>query len=140
MTELARPDTVRAPWKDRVLEWRGRPYRLFRRGEQFWTLLPDPGSSAPTGAVADRRPLVERQVVMTTGSHHYQAYWLQGTRGNELLQLPFVYHFEAQRFLPQHDVFLQPPDAPEHASRWNSNCIQCHSVAMTSRATASTRR
>jgi predicted CXXCH cytochrome family protein len=66
---------------------------------------------------------------MTTGSHHYQAYWLRGERGNELLQLPFVYHFESGRFIPRHESFLQPEDDPKYVARWNSNCIQCHSVA-----------
>src|SRR5690606_12057776 len=73
-------------------------------------------------------PSVERRIEMTTGSHHYQAFWVLGQRGNELWQFPFVYHFESQRFIPRDDAFLQPPDAKPHRARWNSNCIQCHAV------------
>lgn len=131
MTEAATPASVRAPW-EQVLEWRGRTYTLFRRGHEFWATLPDPDLAAAVGQRGrslDGVPEVERRVVMTTGSHHYQAYWLPGARGNELWQLPFVYHFESERFLPRHDVFLQPESDPAHVARWNSNCIQCHAVA-----------
>src|SRR5690606_14450564 len=110
----------------------GRSYELFRRGDQFWARLPDPDLVAHgqrTLRQAADIPSVERRIVMTTGSHHYQAYWVGGERGNELWQFPFVYHFETRRFIPRRDAFLQPPDAPPHQARWNSNCIQCHSVA-----------
>ncbi|MET0411395.1 MAG: cytochrome c3 family protein, partial [Polyangiaceae bacterium] len=40
----------------------------------------------------------------------------------------FVYHLASQRFLPRHEVFLQPPEDPPYQARWNSNCVQCHSV------------
>jgi hypothetical protein len=131
MTEAAGSGTVRAPWA-RVLEWRGRSHTLFRRGDEFWATLPDPDRAAALarqGLPLDAAPDVERRVVMTTGSHHYQAYWVPGARGNELWQLPFVYHFESRRFIPRHDVFLQPESDPIHVARWNSNCIQCHAVA-----------
>jgi predicted CXXCH cytochrome family protein len=131
MTEEANGSTLRAPW-DGVLDWRGRSYTLTRRGDELWVTLPDPDRVAALARqgrslidVAD----VERRVVMTTGSHHYQAYWVPGARGNELWQFPFVYHFESQRFIPRHAAFLQPEDDPVYFARWNSNCIQCHSVA-----------
>jgi len=133
MTESARPESVRAPWNEPQLEAEGQPYRLFRRDEQFWVEMPDPDHLARQGQrgapLLGAVPRVERQVLMTTGSHHYQGYWVPGARGNELWQLPFVYHLESQRFLPRRAVFLEPPDDPAFWARWNSNCIQCHSVA-----------
>jgi predicted CXXCH cytochrome family protein len=131
MTELASDASIRAPWQG-ALVWRGRRYEPFRRGDEYWMRLPDPDRSA--ALVREGRPLdgvedVERRVVMTTGSHHYQAYWVEGSRGNELWQAPFVYHFESGRFIARHDAFLQPEDDPPHFARWNSSCIQCHSVA-----------
>lgn len=128
MTEAASVSSVKAPWQGERLVWRERTYELLRKGSEFWVSLPDPDVAAKTPAAHAAVPSVERRVVMTTGSHHYQAYWLQGQRGNELLQFPFVYHFESQRFIPRDDAFLQPPDAPHHNARWNSNCIQCHAV------------
>ncbi len=143
MTEVATTHSVRAPRVDADLEWQGRAYRLSWREDQLWARLPDPdraAADARRGLLDDTLPEVERRVVMTTGSHHYQAYWLPGARGNELWQFPFVYHFESQRFIPRHDAFLQPPDDPPHWARWNSNCIQCHSVAGEPRHDASTDR
>jgi predicted CXXCH cytochrome family protein len=131
MTEPASPASIRAPWSG-PLEWRGRRYELERRGDEFWASLPDPEQTSAAlraGRPLESIPDVERRVLMTTGSHHYQAYWVPGERGNELFQFPFVYHFESQRFIARHDVFLQPEDDPIHVARWNSNCIQCHSVA-----------
>ncbi len=79
-------------------------------------------------------PRVTREVVMVTGSHHYQAFWVEDGPGTELRQLPFVYLLddelpESERWLPRRDAFLQPPDALPHVARWNGNCVQCHSVA-----------
>ncbi len=74
-------------------------------------------------------PRVERELVLLTGSHHYQAFWVEGGEGRELRQLPFVYLIDEGRFLPRREAFLQPPDAPSHIARWNANCVQCHSVA-----------
>jgi hypothetical protein len=131
MTEPANGDTVRAPWQG-AIGWRGRSYTLSRRGDEFWATLPDPDRAAALarqGAGPDAAGDVERRVVMTTGSHHYQGYWVEGARGNELWQLPIVYHFESQRFIARHDAFLHPDDDPPYFARWNSNCIQCHSVA-----------
>ncbi|HKO94232.1 MAG TPA: multiheme c-type cytochrome, partial [Polyangiaceae bacterium] len=135
MTESAQPETVRAPWDSLQLQAEGQPYRLFRRDDEFWVELPDPDRLAQhdregdSTSLRDAVPRVERRVLMTTGSHHYQGYWVSGARGNELWQLPFVYHLESQRFLPRRSVFLEPPDDPPYWARWNSNCIQCHSVA-----------
>lgn len=73
-------------------------------------------------------PEVDRQLVLITGSHHYLAFWIEGGTDAELRQLPFVYLLDDKRFLPREDAFLQPPDALPHVARWNSNCIQCHTV------------
>jgi hypothetical protein len=132
MTEAASSTSVRAPWQGTLQDERGRRYRLFQRDDQFWVELPDPdrlAASVRHGQLDADVSQTERRVVMTTGSHHYQAYWLPGQRGNELWQLPFVYHFESQRFLPRRAVFLEPPDDPPVWARWNSSCVQCHSVA-----------
>ena len=69
-----------------------------------------------------------KDVLLTTGSHHYQAYWVAGERAGELQIVPFVWHREAERFLPRHDVFLQPDAHPDRRVKWNSNCLQCHAT------------
>jgi predicted CXXCH cytochrome family protein len=115
MTQPARASTIGvtidAPFS---LELDGESYTLRRRGEEIWAHLPETG---------------DHRLLLSTGSHHYQGYWLEGLRGGELRMFPFVYVFETARWLPRRDVFLQPPDALNATVRWNSNCIQCHATA-----------
>jgi predicted CXXCH cytochrome family protein len=94
---------------------------------------PDVPRASLTRALASV-PRVTRELVMVTGSHHYQAFWVENGEGRELRQLPFVYLLdptltESERWLPRRDAFLQPADALPHFARWNGNCVQCHSVA-----------
>lgn len=134
MTQVAGPKSVLAPFSGTRLEVDGRMIELGERDGVYYATLPDPDLVAALtlrGVPEPARdvPLLKREVVMTTGSHHYQAYWVRGARGNELRLLPVVYLLDERRFVPRRDAFLQPPDAPSHAVRWNSNCVQCHSVA-----------
>jgi predicted CXXCH cytochrome family protein len=133
MTQLATPETVLGPFDGTPIEVEGRSVELSRRGAELWARLPDPEFVAaairggnPSAAAA--APLVSRRVVLATGSHHQQVYWVRGERGNELRLVPLSYLIAERRYVPRKDAFLQPPDAPPHAIRWNSNCIQCHTT------------
>ncbi len=83
----------------------------------------------PLRRALEQTPRVRRRLVMTTGSHHYLAFWLEGGAQRELRQLPFVYLLAEQKWAPRSQVFLQPPNSLPHVARWNANCIQCHAVA-----------
>jgi doubled CXXCH motif protein/cytochrome c554/c'-like protein len=107
MTEDATPTSVLAP-----LAASSGP--LARRGDEIW-------ATDPEGR--------ERRVVLTTGSHREQAYWVHGERAGELRLLPFVWLVRDARFVPRRDAFLTPPEASMPAPRWNSSCIACHAVA-----------
>lgn len=127
------------------LELDGRAYQLARdasgrirvQGPDLHQAASLQLSSLPDDALARALaalPRASREIVMVTGSHHYQAFWVENGRGRELRQLPFVYllddrRSESERWLPRRDAFLQPPDAREHIQRWNGNCVQCHSTA-----------
>jgi predicted CXXCH cytochrome family protein len=133
MTQVATPAAVRGPWEGVKVEVAGRTVELSRKGEELWARVPDPdvvagairaGSTEPEAGA----PLVSRRVLLTTGSHHHQVYWVGGERGNELRLLPITYLIADGRYVARRDAFLQPPDAPPHAIRWNSNCIQCHAT------------
>lgn len=133
MTEVASPRTVRGPWDGTRLEIEGRSVELTRRGDELWARLPDPdlvaaAIRAKSPAPSASAPLVSRRVLLTTGSHHHQVYWVGGERGNELRLLPITYLIAEGRYVARRDAFLQPPDAPPHAIRWNSNCIMCHAT------------
>jgi hypothetical protein len=131
MTQDATPSALAAPLDGRTLTLDGQSYRLERRGDEVWATLPDPDAVAEAalrGSVANALADVERRVVLTTGSHHEQAYWVKGRRPGELRLFPFVFMIAEARWVPRRDAFLAPPDAPPHALRWNSNCIVCHTV------------
>jgi hypothetical protein len=76
-------------------------------------------------------PRVMERVVMTTGSHHYQTYWVASPRYDRLLQtLPLVYLIKEKRWIPREAAFMRPPDdAGRMITQWNHHCIRCHSTA-----------
>jgi predicted CXXCH cytochrome family protein len=138
MTQLASPEStaareLRQGGRLRT-ETAGRSVELFGRGPELWARMPDPGvtSAASAGAYeASFRtaPVRDVRVELLTGSHHQQAFWVAGARQGELRAVPAVYLIAEQQLVARRDAFLNPPHAPEHAVRWNSNCIQCHAVA-----------
>jgi predicted CXXCH cytochrome family protein len=133
MTRVATPDVVTAPFDGRSVEVDGRSVTMFRRGDELWARLPDPDVVARETLANHPTPqatasLVERRVVMATGSHHQEVFWVGGKRGNELRLAPVAFLLDERRFVSRRDAFLQPPDAPQHAVRWNSNCVTCHAT------------
>jgi len=71
-----------------------------------------------------------RRVVMSTGSHHHQAYWFTTGKTRELELLPFVYRVQEQKWIPRDAAFLKPPDRPwpTEMGRWRSMCVNCHAT------------
>jgi predicted CXXCH cytochrome family protein len=133
MTQVATTSSVLGAWDGTRVEADGRSIELSRRDDELWIRLPDPdivSAQIRAGVPEPSRsaPLVSRRVLLTTGSHHHQVYWVKGERGNELRLAPITYLVAERRYVARHDAFLQPPDAPAHATRWNSNCIQCHAT------------
>ena len=135
MTMLATPENVLAPF-DVELEVDGQAYRLYREGENFWVETDDPewerGVFQAGGDVRDANKPDRRksQVVMTTGSHHFQAYWIRSEYGRELWQFPLRYDLTEKNWVHRKDVFLGPPEwrPGMHFKVWNDNCIFCHAT------------
>ena len=133
MTQRATPQTVRAPFDGVALALGERTFRLSREGDKFWAELPDPDAEAELasrGADIDnlRVPTVRRQVIMITGSHHLQHFWVGSRRGGGLFNLPWEYHIAEARWIPMADAHVIPPDEPRGVTHWNSQCIRCHAV------------
>ena len=95
MTQAADERSIQAPFDHIELSSRGRTYQLERREDEFWVNLVDPDlEKAHFVRGLDPNdipnpPRVWRPVVMTTGSHHLQGYWVPSQKGLALHQFPF---------------------------------------------------
>lgn len=135
MTQEATTESVVGDFDNVVLEFAGVNYRLETRGDEFWVHMPDMDwlhaqeKMKKDLRLVDEPPMVERQIVMTTGSHHFQGYWVASEDGDRLRQLPFYYHIDEHRWIPKVRRFLNatPPEEYDFTS-WNFRCIQCHTT------------
>ncbi|MBN9691638.1 MAG: C cytochrome precursor [Verrucomicrobia bacterium] len=135
MTQPATPDTVLGSFDGSTINCNGLAYRVFQEGGKFWAEMPDPDVmmyviQGGKKLSLDEIPRVKRPVVMTTGSHHYQTYWVTSSRYPGLLQtLPLVYLKEDQRWIPRDVAFMRgPTDTEPLVTQWNHHCIRCHST------------
>lgn len=138
MTQVVTPETVIADFNNVELDHAspGLPdsrYVLQRRGDEFWVQLPQPEFQSyprPAGGPnpEEEAPPVWRQIVMSTGLHHYQLYWYPSGSGRELYMVPFVFLTDERRWVPRRSVFLTPPNAPEPQQVWNTSCLPCHTT------------
>ncbi len=129
MTQVASPAAILAPWIGTTPPFEGRVWRLDRRGDaSFATAV------RLTGEVEGP----ERRVVQTTGSHHYQIYWLEPAAGEGMFPMPLVWHVEERTWAPRKAMFLTPPQpwTVTEAGRWGQSCIRCHATNGTPRAHA----
>jgi cytochrome c552 len=127
MTQVATIDAVRADF-DHVLvsDVPGNPIELEKRGSELWATLNDPDAPDSVG----RPSRVQRQIVMTTGSHQQQAYWYRTGHSRVLGQLPAMYLIGEQRWIPRPAAFMRPPSDGvfSETGRWNGVCINCHAT------------
>jgi predicted CXXCH cytochrome family protein len=114
MTQVAGPGSVRARFDGAKLVHEGQSHRMERRGDRFFARVEGQG---------------DQEIVMVTGSHHMQAYWTRGGGGNALVEFPFAWLIDEERWVPRRDTFLLSPDHTQRASVWNGSCIECHATA-----------
>jgi len=126
MTQVVSPETVLGDFDDVELRYGEWLFRLQREGDEFWVEMPDLDWSIK----GPRAPLVRRKIVMSTGSHHVQAYWYTSGNTRVLGLMPFVWNIGLGRWVPRDATFLRPPEVgPEsEIGRWNKICIECHVV------------
>jgi hypothetical protein len=125
MTQVASASTALGDFDDVELRDGAWTFRLTRRDDELWADMPmlDRGGR-PDG------PRERRRIVLTTGSHHMQAYWYETGNTRVLGLLPFVFNRELGAWLPRHSSFLQPPQhgPVSEAGRWNRTCLECHAT------------
>lgn len=126
MTQPASVDAVLAPFNGEEVSVADATWRMTRRDGEFWVEARQVVTA--TGAT----PALEtHRIVMTTGSHHQQGYWVSRDGSNVLHQLPLMWLREDDghgRWVPKVDCFLSTPGASLVPMPWNVNCITCHSV------------
>ena len=131
MTRRADPASVQADFGDRVLHGPDGDYRVRRDGDEFWVRMVDPADKrarAEQGLPLVPGPLVDRRVVMITGSHHMQVFWVAAPDGRTLHAFPFAWLIAEARWVPIESTLLRPPEG-DVVYTWNEVCIQCHAVA-----------
>ena len=122
MTQPATPEAVFGDFDDVQVQFKGLAYNLEQTGQRYSVDI-----TLPDGSKGVR----DQTVVLATGSHHMQIYWLPIGVGRTLAQLPICYLKEAARWVPVEATFLMPPTTqpPSPAiARWNRECIQCHTT------------
>jgi predicted CXXCH cytochrome family protein len=141
MTQVAGPGTIvegarRGFQKKKSLSTHGQTATLERRDDEFWVNMVHPewdkakAAGIPEAVEVTTEIRADRRVILTTGSHHFQVFWIASERTGELWQFPWRYHIGEDRWVHRNDVFLQPPDKPavSHFRTWNYACIHCHSA------------
>ena len=136
MTQPASAVSVIAPFDGREIVRGGRSYRFLQEGEAFYVDMVDPGYEwSERGGVRDAlRDAAEpprrakKRVVMTTGSHHQQVFWVEGPLPGQLDYVPLVWLVADREWRPMRDIFVTHPERPEHLRHWNDSCVHCHSV------------
>jgi hypothetical protein len=121
MTQAPSGAAVLAPFEGLTPVLEGKRWTLAREGEAFYV--------TPVGAAGEPRA----RVALTTGSHHYQIYWLASASGR-LEQFPLVWHLGERRWAPRKAMFLTPPGPTgAETDRWQEVCIKCHATNGTPR-------
>jgi nitrate/TMAO reductase-like tetraheme cytochrome c subunit len=128
MTQEITPETVIGDFKERTVAFPGsaQSFRLETHEGMPWVSFADPVSFFPlSNQRRERYPLV-----LSTGSHHMQLYWLPVGNERTLALMPLAWLRDDRRWIPRHAAFLAPPGDgfdPEMA-RWNDTCIACHTT------------
>jgi hypothetical protein len=128
MTQVATEKSVLGDFENVRLQGNGLSVKLFRQGKQFIVEM----------HVQHLKTTFVTPVVMTTGSHNRQAYWLAtGEHSRALTILPYMFLLEEQKWIPRHSGYINPrclEEYPELAvlkadnRRWENACIRCHTT------------
>jgi len=129
MAQVAVKGSVLAPFEGKTPAFEGTAWKLETEGESLFA-TPLSGGGKPLGE--------RRRVFLSTGSHHYQIYWLApgGNRGEDegMTALPLVWHRAEGRWVPRKSMFLMPRtvETVQETGRWEKTCIKCHATNGTS--------
>ena len=154
MTQMASPVAIQADFDSRELKAGQTTYKIFMRDDQYWVRTPPPKWAIDQDPLQIRNhpnpPMSDQRIVMTTGSHKMQMFWislnhsdseidkpvidsqdddLQQVENNLLTLFPWVYLIADKKWIPYEDSFIVDPSFGRPPTFWNDSCIVCHSVA-----------
>lgn len=133
MTQVVAPGTSATELDGLELAHAGTDYRIDRHGDTYLV------RTKPRGATASAygRP---QQLVLSTGSHSLQIFWVETGDSRTLGQFPFAYIIAEKKWVLVKDTFLTPPGPQEIYSKgdWNSACLNCHTTQPRARLTPGT--
>ena len=123
MTQVATPDALVRDLDSVKVSLQGSDYRFKQREDVYWVEINEQAASAGT-------PNLNVPLVMTTGSHHMQAYWFATGLGRMTGLLPIIHLNETQEFVPRSHAFLRPEvfHPEDETGRWNAECSSCHAT------------
>ena len=98
MTQIADRSTVIPVIENIDLEYQQREGKLEWQGDDLWATV-----TTPQGKTS------RHLIVMTTGSHHAQAFWHETGDSNVVQMFPFAYRIAEQRWIPVQTAFLLTP-------------------------------
>jgi hypothetical protein len=128
MTQEVRPETVLGDFNNVTLDFRslGREVHLTKRDGYPWVTFPEPLNFRP----ATKMKRKEFPLVMSTGSHHIQFYWMPIGSGRTVGILPIGHLIKDNRWIPLGDSFLSPPGVgfDMQTGLWNNRCARCHTT------------
>jgi hypothetical protein len=131
MTQAVEPATVLADFGVAPLPHADGEHAVERRGDEFWVRMPNANWLLARGsqsALAPEVPMQWQRVVMSTGAHNMQLYWVAAEPGRRLVAFPFTWVIEAQTWVANESTLLRPHE-PDVVYSWNEVCLQCHAVA-----------
>lgn len=135
MTQVAHSENIYGEFDGTRIKSHGMEYTVFSINHEYWVRMPDPDLVMAAAREAEPGaygliPHVDRRVVMATGSHHYQTYWVESPRLEKLMQtVPLVYLIRDRQWIPREDAFMRHPgDKDDFITQWNHHCIRCHST------------
>lgn len=133
MTQAVAPTTVIARFDGRSLAHADGEHAVERRGDEYWVRMPEPAwllerAAKGADAVAHTVPFAWQRVVMSTGAHNMQMYWVAAPPDRRLIAFPFTWVVEAQTWVANEATLLRPRE-PHVVYGWNEVCLQCHAVA-----------
>lgn len=121
MTQVAGPDSIIPDVDGLELSHNGIRYKVSREGERYFV------STHEGDGDADFSP-DRQEIVLLTGSHTLQIFWMETGDGRTLVQFPLAYIISEKIWAPVTQTFLLPPEFREiyAPGEWNGACMDCH--------------